>query len=329
MLPPSLAPLALVLAVSPLAPAFQKDKPSQKEISQELQRLHDEDQQDQDAWSDEDDEEFGRRQTARRDRVMEILELGMLGPVQDWSNAAWLLQHGDSPEDYCLAHVLSVRPAIEDLPGSGFAVAATLDRFLESIERTEIFSTQSYTETPYPAQPFGAYSSMPDSLRRVFALAPVSGERKKSGKGQPGGPSAKELPKLLKLAEQETAVPASTGEAAAVPDWLERTRAIVAAGAPESDKDHAVAAEVLLRSADANDLLMSHVCAVAAAVKGHKEGLALAAETLDRFLLAVGRAQVLGTALGQDAELRQPCRLAPEVVRRGYGLGAAARKSEK
>ena len=304
---------AILLALSSIASApTQKAQTSQKDISRELQRLYDEDHQDQDEWSDENEDEFDRRQTVRRDRVLEILAAGMLGPIEDWSNAAWLLQHGHRAEDYSLAHALSGPPFVQRLTLGGFACAATLDRFLESIERTEIFSTQTYTEKPYPAEAFGAYPSMPDSIRRLFTLDPVAKDAEKPGKG-----AAKELSKLLKLAQ---APGASADASAGVPEWLARARGIVTAGGPESEKDYFAAAQILLRSPDANDLLMSHVCALAAALLKHKEGLSLSAEAFDRFLLAVQRPQIFGTVPGESGDPLEPCQLAPEVIRKGYGL---------
>jgi len=304
--------LALLLASFPavLSPAPQKGEPKQSEISRELQRLYDEDHQDQDVWTGT-EEEFDRRQNARRDRVLEILALGKLGPVEDWANAAWLLQHGGTVESYVLSHALSVRPALAKLPFGGFAAAATLDRLLESLGRTQVFGTQSYEERPGPAEPLGPYPAVPNSIRRVFALDPLPGEAPKKEKG-----SAKEFAKLLKRAEQEGA----GLDPARLPEWLARTRELVTAEALASDKDYVAAARVLLHSRDADDLLMGHVCAVAAGIEGHADGLRLAAETYDAFLLACGRAQPFGTALGADGEPRSPCALAPEVVRRGYGL---------
>jgi hypothetical protein len=299
------------------------DRPSQEEISRELQRLHDEDQKDQEA--DVVDEAFFRRQTVRRDRVREILALGLLGSTQDWANAAWLLQHGDTPEDYCLAHALSLPPAIEGLPLGGFAVAATLDRFLESIEREQIFGTQMYTPRPDPTQPFAGDRSIPESIRRLLALDPLPAEPGADGK-RDRKLSAKELPKLLKQARK----PAEGGAPeASAPDWLVQVRALVASGALESAKDHALAAEVLLHAREADDLLLGHVCALAAAVLKHEDGLRLAAETQDRFLLACGRAQAFGTAVGADGKVAEPAGLAPEVIRRGYGLSAGGKQSRK
>src|SRR5262245_39006622 len=228
---------ALLLVPCSIAPAAQqKARASQKDVSRELQRLYDEDHADQASWSADKEAELGRRQDERAKRVREILTTGMLATPADWSNAAWLLQHGDGAEDYALAHALSGPPLIQDATANGFACAATLDRFLESIRRTEIFSTQNDNGQPYAAQPFGAYATMPDSIRRVFALAPVAKDAAKPEKG-----AAKELPKLVKLAQEATG-PAGKD----APAWLVRTREIVGSGALDSDKDYLAAAQILL-----------------------------------------------------------------------------------
>lgn len=65
-------------------------------------------------------------------------------------------------------------------------------------------------------------------------------------------------------------------------------------------------------------MLVAHVAALAAAFRGSDEGLDLAARSLDRYLLAQGRGQLLGTVLDEEGKPGTPLRLAPEVVLRGY-----------
>jgi hypothetical protein len=293
------------------APAVQKQKKAaQKELSAELARLVEADQRDQDAWTDDSrDEEFTRNQTVRRNRVMEILAAGGLGPLEDWGHAAMLLQHGDFPEDYLLAHVLALRAGQENVAFGRFLTAAAFDRFLMNIEREQVLGTQS--TSPDPSVPIP--SVLPDSLRAVFELpARAGGEAKKRGKA----PSARELAKLLALAG---AAPAGT-TTAEEPAWLARGRELVLSGALESARDCFEAAQLLAQSSAVADLELAHVCACAACLKGHAEGHELAARTLDRLLLALGRPQCLGTATDGAGKPREPVQLAPEVVLRGYGL---------
>ena len=107
----SIAFVACALALSAVPGLGQKvPRPSQREISRELQDLYESDQKDQndESWNEATGSEFDRRQTVRRDRVMEIIEAGMLADLRDWDCAAMLLQHGDSADDYLLAHILSM-----------------------------------------------------------------------------------------------------------------------------------------------------------------------------------------------------------------------------
>jgi len=307
--------LAALLVARPLAPQGKAKKPTQKELSAELALLVEEDQRDQDAWTDNSrDAEFSRNQTVRRNRAMEILALGGLGPPVDWSNAAMLLQHGDGPEDYLLAHLLALRAGQEDAPFGRFLSAAAFDRYLRSIGRAQVFGTQS--TSPDPSVPIP--SALPDSLRTLFTLpAAPGGAAKPRGKA----PSARELPRLL---AQAAATPA--GAAAATPDWLVRGRELVLAGALGSAREYHDAARLLALSAGLADLELAHACACAAVLKGHEQGLELAAGTLDRLLLAAGRPQCLGTARDPAGEPREPVQLAPEIVLRAYGVLAARRK---
>ncbi len=136
-------------------------------------------------------------------------------------------------------------------------------------------------------------------------LGPLKNRAKKAGKK----PSAKELVKVLDSANQ--------GDAST---WLPRVRQIVASGALESNKDLATAAQLLMKSTEENDLLLAHVLALCAAFQKHPDGQRLATEALDRYLLASGRGQLLGTAKSAEGKVVEPVKLAPEVVLRGYGL---------
>jgi len=313
---PRLRSIALVAcALLPQVAAQKGGKPSAKEITRELQELYDSDQKDQNdpTWTETNDVEFARRQKVRRDRVMEILQAGMLPEVRDWDHAAMLLQHGESADDYLLAHVLSLPPGIAAGPNARFMCAATLDRFLQSCGRAQIFTTQSGAADPSvyaPCEPFD--DSMSEALRAVFELKPLP--RAKDG-AKPAkkekGPGAKDLAGFAKLAQ-----PLAAG--AEAPAWLSGTRALVLAGALESEKDFAVAARILLASREPDDLLSAHVLAMAAAFEGKGKERRLVAETLDRFLLALGRPQAFDTARA-DGKALEPRATLAEFIRREFG----------
>src|SRR5262245_26743150 len=71
---------------------------------------------------------------ARRARVRELLDQGKLVTGKDFDLAALVFQHGQTPEDFLLAHVLAVR-AIALGADSQWIAAATLDRYLQNIGR--------------------------------------------------------------------------------------------------------------------------------------------------------------------------------------------------
>lgn len=318
----ALAACALALLAGRIT-SQKESKPSQKEISRELQQLAKDDQKDQNdpRWDEANDREFSLRQKERRDRVVEILQAGMLADMHDWSHATLLLQHGQSADDFLLAHVLSIPPAGAGEPLGKFLCAATLDRFLHTIGRAQIFTTQSGSPDPSlhaPIEPFD--DSMSQGLRDLFELKPLPGKEEK-GKEKKGkkakGPSAKELPKLLQQAQSE---PAGKDSAA---EWLQRAREIVLAGELKSDKDFELAARVLLLSPDSEDLLSAHVLSTCAAFKAKNAAAhKLCAESLDRFLLSIGRQQRFGTVLEQE-QPKEPHSPLPSFILAEYGLADA------
>jgi hypothetical protein len=312
----ALAACALALSVTS-SPAQKGSKPSQKEVSRELKELYASDQKDQndESWNEGTGAEFDRRQKVRRDRVMEIIEAGMLADLADWTCAAMLLQHGESADDFLLAHVLSIPCGISDEAFGRFMSAATLDRFLHTVGRAQIFTTQSGAPDPSvyaPVEPFD--DSMHQTLRALFNLPPLPEKKEKEKEKNGKGPSARDLPKFLELSRKEAV---TEGQA---PDWLQRTREIVLAGALKSDKDFDSAAHVLLASRDQGDLLSAHVLAMCAAFKSRTPAARVfCAETLDRFLLALGRKQRFDTVRenGKPLDPRSPLQ---DFILREYGM---------
>jgi len=294
-------------------PSLQKGpaKPSQKEISKELARHFSEHFADQGQWSEANAAELQRRQAERRERVVEIVTAGWLSTLEDWDHAAVILHYGVSPEDFLLAHVLAIPPGIADISLSRNLVAGTLDHFLASIERKELFGTQTVPVVPEELARFGpAAAPLPNDLRRLFMLEPL--KRKEERRAAAGG---RELRKLLEsLAGEAESVP----EAGSTPAWLARTREIVCQGGLKSESDFSTATSLLSRSTEADDLLLAHVCALAASFRKGGAEVRPCAETLDRFLLAIGRPQVLGTATTATGTPREPVQPVPAVVLEKY-----------
>ena len=111
-----------------------------------IKALADEDQSDRDDskgpidWAKVSVRDATRQKEARR-----MLDAGEISTDQDYSNAGLLFQHGTKPEDYLLAHVLAMEASVRGNPDARWLFAVTLDRFLNSIWRPQVFGTQFET----------------------------------------------------------------------------------------------------------------------------------------------------------------------------------------
>lgn len=149
------------------APARQTDPRE----SEELRRLHDEDQADRlpkaVAWSD-----VTKRDLARLNRVKALLAAGTIHTANDYYRAAVILQHGAAPEDFLLAHefcVVAMMLGKSDVESSSLAAAAE-DRFLMSIGRPQRFGTQFRSEGAGPLRLYTVGDGVTDKLRRVMGV---------------------------------------------------------------------------------------------------------------------------------------------------------------
>jgi hypothetical protein len=87
----------------------------------------------------------GKSDAARREQTRELLAAGALHTGKDYEHAAFVFQHGSSPEDYLLAHTLAMVAVTKGDATAIWVAAATLDRYLQNIGRPQIFGTQFLT----------------------------------------------------------------------------------------------------------------------------------------------------------------------------------------
>ncbi len=118
-------------------------------------------------------EEFlavGARDLERLARVKEMYRLNLLTSPQDFYHAAVILQHSwdstTAADDHLLAHELAIIAFAGKVPGAGYLVAASEDRFLQDdLHRKQRFGTQ------YPPDPgLEAGEGVTDSLRARFEV---------------------------------------------------------------------------------------------------------------------------------------------------------------
>jgi hypothetical protein len=121
------------------------------------------------------------RDVARRRRVRELIESGGATTGGDYGHAAMVFQHGDTPDDILMAHILAVTAIGKGNLGARWLAAASLDRFLMRVAQPQVFGTQynmmegqPWTQDPYNRSLVGARlradNCVPDQAYQARAL---------------------------------------------------------------------------------------------------------------------------------------------------------------
>ena len=142
------------------------------EDNKELKRLCDEDQSDRTPPKGKsiDIDFLGPRDKARLKRVKEIYTQNLLKTANDYDCAATVLQHGQVPEDFLLAHefwVVAISKGKNDQDTLSMA-AASEDRYLMNIGRPQRFGTQLHSVDNGPIKLYPIDGGVNDELRRVM-----------------------------------------------------------------------------------------------------------------------------------------------------------------
>lgn len=142
----------LLLALSIIQPALaaeesdDKAQPVERHASanpnKELRELFNDDQATRQNSRTIDWESVAAEDAERRRRVSAMLADGELSQAIDYYRAAFIFQHGSEPNDYLRAHDLAMIAMALGFDQANWIAAATLDRFLMSIDRPQIYGTQ-------------------------------------------------------------------------------------------------------------------------------------------------------------------------------------------
>lgn len=97
--------------------------------------------------SDAAEQEYYKGLEVRKETLRAMLAAGQVKTGEDFKEAAFVFQHGNSPEDCLFAHVLSLEALARGDGSAKFIAAATLDRYLQLVKQPQIFGTQ------YPLDP--------------------------------------------------------------------------------------------------------------------------------------------------------------------------------
>lgn len=115
---------------------------------------------------------INRRDSERRERTRQLITKGEVKSAQDYHDAAFIFQHGSKPQDYLLAHILATAAVAKGDANSLWIAAATLDRYLQSIDKSQVFGTQYFQpedSKPWTQDPYDR-ELVPDGLRSVFGV---------------------------------------------------------------------------------------------------------------------------------------------------------------
>jgi len=83
-----------------------------------------------------------RHDIERRARLKKLLEDGKVQSATDYFHAGMIYQHGQTPDDYLLAHLLAVTAISKSSKDARWLSAATMDRYLRSIWQPQVYGTQ-------------------------------------------------------------------------------------------------------------------------------------------------------------------------------------------
>lgn len=142
--------------------------------NEELKQLCDEDQSDRNLpegksinWAI-----VGPRDKARLKRVKELYLQNRLQTANDYDRAALVLQHGEEPEDFLLAHEFWVVAIIKGKndKDTRMLAAASEDRFLMNVGRPQRFGTQFRSEGNGPIKLYSVSPGVTDELRRLMGI---------------------------------------------------------------------------------------------------------------------------------------------------------------
>jgi len=146
--------------------------------NEELKRLRDEDQGDRAPtvidWS-----VVTPRDRARLRRVRELFAADGLHTANDYLRSALILQHGEGPDDFLLAHDFCVAAMVlgrNDGESASLAAGAE-DRFLMNVGRPQRFGTQFRRDGTGPWRLYTVGDGVTDALRKLMGTPSLSEAR--------------------------------------------------------------------------------------------------------------------------------------------------------
>lgn len=116
----------------------------------------------------------GPRDAERRRQVRKLLDEGAIRAADDYYRAAFVFQHGNDAQDHLLAHVLAMAAMALGRTDASWIASATLDRYLQNSDQSQIFGTQFVGARGTPMTQ-GKYDPalIPDSVRQLLGVPTI------------------------------------------------------------------------------------------------------------------------------------------------------------
>ncbi len=118
-----------------------------------------------------DEPKITRNDAERLALVKQMLANDGVHTTADYFHAALVLQHSPSTADYLVAHTLAVLCAADHDSTCLWLSAATLDRYLQSVNQPQIYGTQylHFNQPPITQQPY-ANDLISDAIRSKLGV---------------------------------------------------------------------------------------------------------------------------------------------------------------
>lgn len=303
---------AIVLVLAPAATSRAQPLPGEQSAdgpaSAELRamRRYDQARPALQQWTPQQARLVEERERQRRKRVGELLAAGKLTTQEDHDNAAAVFQRGESADDQLTAHELAIisgilgasAPALSPNARVVFGSMPALaeDGFLQRIGRPPRFDISAAARDA---------TAVTDGLRTDSLVPSFQGRPD----GDARGPRLQMNRRFARVMQRmdpgwqagaaRRPIGAELKALAAAGHFSERVIELYRDDQLWTADDYYHAALVLRRRGDAEAAILAHEMAVVAAMRGKIEARRLAAETLDQFLVAIGRPQRYGTVAGK------------------------------
>ncbi|HXZ26695.1 MAG TPA: hypothetical protein VEG08_01725 [Terriglobales bacterium] len=303
-------------------PAAHEKPAAAPASSPTIHQLFEEDQKDRMA-ADADWDKVSAHDKEHRRLAHQILAAGTLQTAQDFQDAAFIFQHGETAQDYMLAHILAMEATFKGSSLGSWIAAATLDRYLHEIHQPQVFGTQYVPVKGNPQltgqDPYDK-DLISDALRQEFCVSTYAQQQANVeamnqnkdipyGDGchkAPPAPAAGASPVHALYEEDQKDREPRVGQI----DWnkvaprdaqrRKQTHQMLEAGALKTGQDFEDASTIFQHGDTPQDYLLAHILALAAMEKGDAKARWIAAATLDRYLQKVQQPQVFGTQYRWD-----------------------------